>query len=306
MLAPAIEIAERGYRLSPNSIAWATGYLDEILASSYLRFVVLNGGDRLGSAGDLMCRPDLACNICDASQKRDQAPSIAGIRRAQNGHLTSPRSEVSYSQWISRPCGQGRLQPLQSHYRGAEVLSYPWPGGGGEVAEALNILQTFSREISSAKTRSDRLHVMVETFRIAHDRLPPFRSGSDGTVDGDVLSHLSESHARAARRTHHPRPRHFRRRARSRLKTTPRMGEHTTHVSVADRWGNAVSLTQTLCRQYGAKIATPGLGFPYNSCLEFFDYEHPESPLFLRPRRRYMSTMAPTIVRGGWRTDDSR
>jgi gamma-glutamyltranspeptidase/glutathione hydrolase len=79
--------------------------------------------------------------------------------------------------------------------------------------------------------------------------------------------------------------------------TTARMGEHTTHVSVADRWGNAVSLTQTLCRQYGTKIATPGLGFPYNSCLEFFEFENPNSPFFLSPRARYSSTMAPTIVR---------
>jgi gamma-glutamyltranspeptidase/glutathione hydrolase len=75
------------------------------------------------------------------------------------------------------------------------------------------------------------------------------------------------------------------------------MGEHTTQVSVADRRGNAVSLTQTLCRQYGAKVSTPGLGFPYNSCLEFFDFEHPGSPFFVRPRGRYTSTMAPTIVR---------
>jgi gamma-glutamyltranspeptidase/glutathione hydrolase len=75
------------------------------------------------------------------------------------------------------------------------------------------------------------------------------------------------------------------------------MGEHTTHVSVVDRFGNAVALSQTLCRQFGAKIATPGLGFPYNSCLEFFDFEHPESPVFLRPRGRYATNMAPTIIR---------
>ena len=65
----------------------------------------------------------------------------------------------------------------------------------------------------------------------------------------------------------------------------------------ADTLGNAVSLTQTLCRQYGVKVATPGLGFPYNSCLEFLDFENPESPLFLSARRRYPSGMAPTIFR---------
>lgn len=51
VLAPAIEIAEQGFRLNPNSIAWAKGYLDEILAFPYLRHVVLEDGERLGQAG---------------------------------------------------------------------------------------------------------------------------------------------------------------------------------------------------------------------------------------------------------------
>ncbi len=79
------------------------------------------------------------------------------------------------------------------------------------------------------------------------------------------------------------------------------LGEHTTHISVVDRDGNLVSLTQTLCRQYGSKVATPGLGFPYNSCLEFLDFENPQSPIYLRPGGTYPTNMAPTIVR--W--DDS-
>jgi len=64
-----------------------------------------------------------------------------------------------------------------------------------------------------------------------------------------------------------------------------------------DRNGTAVGLSQTLCRQYGAKVATPGLGFPYNSCLEFFDFENPGSPYYLSPLARYATTMAPTIIR---------
>jgi gamma-glutamyltranspeptidase/glutathione hydrolase len=75
------------------------------------------------------------------------------------------------------------------------------------------------------------------------------------------------------------------------------LGEHTTHVSVADRHGNVVSLTQTLCRQYGSKVATSGLGFPYNSCLEFLDLENPASPTYLRPQTRFPTGMAPTILR---------
>jgi gamma-glutamyltranspeptidase/glutathione hydrolase len=186
------------------------------------------------------------------------------------------------------------MQPLVSSYRGAEVLTYPWPGGGGELAEALNILQNFSAEYLREDT-VERLHVLVESFRIAR------------------IEHLQSAHdpaRRAAGPTHHLSLERARRRAAAitpgraipeeELTTAfkgPRMGEHTTHLSVADRWGNAVAMTQTLCRQYGAKIATPGLGFPHNSCLEFFNFEDHDSPFYLWPRGRYASNMAPAIIR---------
>jgi gamma-glutamyltranspeptidase/glutathione hydrolase len=293
VLAPAIEIAERGYRLSPNSIAWATGYLDEILASRYLRFVVLDGGDRLGSAGDLMCRPDLAPTLQRLSKEGPGSFYRGSIARRMVIHLATLGGFI---QPVDLSAVRAReIQPLQSYYRGAEVLSYPWPGGGGEVAEALNILQTFPREFLGEDS-VDRLHVMVETFRIAQIDHVLLAQGLRGHSMG-TSGHLAESHARERAALIIP-GRAISEDVLGQAEASPKMGEHTTHVSVADRWGNAVSLTQTLCRQYGAKIATPGLGFPYNSCLEFFDYEHPKSPLFLRPRGRYTSTMAPTIVRG--------
>ena len=292
VLAPAIEIAERGYRLSPNSIAWATGYLDDILASEYLRFVVLDGGDQPGSAGDLVCRPDLASTLRRLSKEGPGSFYRGSIARRMVIHLATLGGFV---QPVDLSTVRAReIQPLQSHYRGAEVLSYPLPGGGGEVAEALNILQTFPRDFLGENS-VDRLHVMVETFRIAQIDHLLFAQGLTGLSMG-TIGHLSEQFARERAELITP-GRAIPEDVLSTTGTTLRMGEHTTQVSVADRWGNAVSLTQTLCRQYGAKVATPGLGFPYNSCLEFFDYENPESPFYLRPRGRYTSTMAPTIVR---------
>jgi gamma-glutamyltranspeptidase/glutathione hydrolase len=73
-------------------------------------------------------------------------------------------------------------------------------------------------------------------------------------------------------------------------------GESTTQVSVVDQRGNVVSLTQTLGRSWGGKIMTPGLGFPYNSLLEGFNYDKPQCPGYLRPLVPCRHDMAPTIV----------
>jgi len=292
VLQPAIEIADQGFRLSSNTVAWTTGYLEEIRASRFLRFVVLEGGNQAGAAGDVLCRPDLASTYRHLAEKGpasfyrgELARTIVRDLRSLGGYV----QEVDLARVRAR-----ELQPLRTKYRGAEIISYPWPGGGGEVAETLNILQTFSREFL-AEDSADRLHVMIEAFRIANSDHLIF--GHDPVLQAmGGVDYLSEEHARERASLIIP-GRAIPEEALGNAGPNPRMGEHTTHLSVIDSNGTAVGLSQTLCRQYGAKIATPGLGFPYNSCLEFFDFENLGSPYYLSPRARYATTMAPTIVR---------
>jgi gamma-glutamyltranspeptidase/glutathione hydrolase len=292
VLQPSIEIADRGFRLSSNTVAWTTGYFDEILASSYLRYVVLDGGDRPGSVGDVLCRPDLGSTLRRLAKEGSVSFYRGGIASRMVRDL---RTRGGYIQAVDlSPVRARELRPLRSKYRDAEIISYPWPGGGGEVVETLNILQTFSRDFLSEDSVS-RLHVMIEAFRIAHSDHVQFGHNSARLVVGG-FDYLSEEHARERASLITP-GRAIPEKALGPAGPTVGMGEHTTHVSVVDRHGNAVALSQTLCRQYGAKVATPGLGFPYNSCLEFFDFEHPGSPHFLRPRGRYVTTMTPTIIR---------
>ncbi len=292
VLQPSIAIAERGFQVSANTLAWTTGYLEEILASRYLRFVVLEGGHLPGSVGDVMCRPELAAVYRRLAQEGPASFYRGEIARTMLHDLLNLGG---YIQAIDLARVRAReLQPLHSNYRDAEVISFPWPGGGGEVAETLNILQTFSRDFLSEDSVS-RLHVMIEAFRIAHADYLQFGHDTARQPMG-ANDYLSVEHAR--KRASLITPGHaIPKEALGTGGPTPKMGEHTTHVSVVDRDGNAVALSQTLCRQYGAKVATPGLGFPYNSCLEFFDFEHPDSPYYMQPRARYATTMAPTIVR---------
>jgi gamma-glutamyltranspeptidase/glutathione hydrolase len=70
----------------------------------------------------------------------------------------------------------------------------------------------------------------------------------------------------------------------------------TTHLSVMDKKGNAVSLTQSIEQAYGAKVATPSLGFLYNNYMSAFEYEDVTSPHYFRPNGIPWSNVAPTII----------
>ena len=72
--------------------------------------------------------------------------------------------------------------------------------------------------------------------------------------------------------------------------------ESTTQISIIDQWGNTVSITQSLAHSFGAKIATPGLGFAYNNFLYGFNATDPKCPGYLRPRAPCGTDMAPTII----------
>ena len=254
--------------------------------------MVLNDGEDLGSAGDVVCRPDLARTLrhiadegVDSFYRGDIAARMVAHLRSLGGYIR--RSDLASVRVPESPA-------LRSRYRSAEILAFPFPGAGPEVIETLNILQTFPTEVLADHTVK-RLHLLVEAYRIAQIDHQQFAYRPVQEVMG-TPGYLGEAHARARAALINP--------GRAILETDLEvktsvsiLGEHTTQVSVADTLGNAVSLTQTLCRQYGVKVATPGLGFPYNSCLEFLDFENPESPLFLSARRRYPSGMAPTIFR---------
>jgi gamma-glutamyltranspeptidase/glutathione hydrolase len=292
VLRPAIEIADDGYLLNSNHITWLDNYLSQILDSRHLRFVVLDGGRDLGRVGDRICRPVLAKTLRSvafhgpnafyrgpiAQQIEDDMIRNGGYVRRHDLALVRVRE----------------LRPLRAGYRGVEVVSFPPPGGGGTVVEALNILETFPSEFLAVDS-VERLQVLVESFRIARADNRSFSSNPNRTAGHSGPPNLSDEYAEVRARLITP----GRAIEDSRLNDEGAfrsLGEHTTHLSVVDRFGNAVSLTQTLGRQYGAKVATPGLGFPYNCLLEIFDYTHPLAPDYLRSRGRYPTDMAPTII----------
>jgi gamma-glutamyltranspeptidase/glutathione hydrolase len=70
----------------------------------------------------------------------------------------------------------------------------------------------------------------------------------------------------------------------------------TTHLSVMDRFGNVVSLTQSIERVYGSFAASPKLGFLYNNYMSAFEYKDITHPNYLRPAAVPWASVAPTIV----------
>ncbi len=294
LAAPAIEIAEQGYALSEIQIAWTEVYLDNILAAStYMPFLAMEDGRSIGRPGDRQCQPELAATLRRLARdgvasfyRGAIADQIEADVAANGGYLR--KSDLAMYR-------VRELAPVRGSYRGREVLSFPPPGGGAKLISMLRVLEGFPSAFLAADT-TERHHAFIEAARIAHfdgDR------GGGGGLPGALAGGPSGGPEPGGTKA----PTITAGRTIPRAELAPALPEHcvqsgesTTQVSVIDREGNVVSLTQTLGRSFGAKVATPGLGFAYNSFLESFHVTDPSCPGFIAPRMPCPSDMAPTIV----------
>jgi gamma-glutamyltranspeptidase/glutathione hydrolase len=175
-------------------------------------------------------------------------------------------------------------RPVTGRFDGARVFTMPPPGAGRTLVEILNVYDRLPATRRGLDTPTGAA-LFAETIRRA------FLDRQDRPFEPDFYSQvptrkmLSPDYAKQVARE-------IRRRV---------LGHgETTHLSVMDSEGNAVALTQSIENVYGATVATPGLGFLYNSYMNAFEYEDRSHPYYLRPNAVPWASVAPTLlVRGG-------
>lgn len=285
VLAPAIELAEYGHQLQPTILALVDHYADRIREDEFLAGTFLKEGLDPYPPGNVYCQPKLADTLrrlathgVEEFYSGSIAEEIVADMAANGGYVS--KLDLALLHVAERV-------PVRGRYRGLEVVAFPYPGGGEILVEALQILDVFPSELLRQDS-VDRSHLLLEAVRIAFQDAP----GGAGTP---LLSTVFLDPARAGRRAALIR---FDRALREEeLPVSQDVWFHdrdTTHVSVVDRFGNAVALTQTL--GYGGFVATPALGFEYNSLLESCDFCGTGSQNSPMPLRTFLTTMTPTLL----------
>jgi len=192
--------------------------------------------------------------------------------------------------------------PVRGNYRGYDIVSMPLPSSGGTVLlETLNILEGFPMSDMKQGSASS-LHVMIEAMKRAYADRARYL-GDPAFVNAPTQVLLGKDYAARQRASIDP--------ARATpsadvLRIAPqREGANTTHYSVVDSRGNAVSNTYTLNFPYGAGLVAEGTGVLLNNELDDFTAAPGASNAFglvgfeanlPGPGKRPLSSMSPTIV----------
>lgn len=279
VLEPAIELASVGFEVTPllHGLMKRTR---EALRAGNAGSIFLADGRRPFPVGSTLKQPALAETLARLSKAGVKDFYAGRVSRAivedmrRNGGLIR-RDDLAQ---VPRPIER---RPVSVRFQGMRVLTFPPPGAGRMLAQMLNLYTHAQAKYRNPDTRAGAAF-LAETIRQAcRDRQDrPF----DPQFYVQVRSRrmLSDEYARKTAR---------------RLSKRAEEGRgETTHLSVMDRWGNAVALTQSIERVFGACVAAPALGFLYNDYMSAFEYEDPSHPYYLRPNAVPWASVAPTIA----------
>jgi gamma-glutamyltranspeptidase / glutathione hydrolase len=296
VVAPAITLAREGHVLDAHrsrQIAFGAERLARFPAS---RAQFLENG-ATPAPGTRFVQPDLARTlqlIADSGPKVFYQGGIAGLiveEMRRGGGLITKQDLARYRpKWRT---------PIRITYRGYTIYTMPPPSGGGvTLAEILNVMEGYPT--LPAFGSATLLHLQTEAMRRAYADRNAYLGDPD-FVAMPLQRLLSKSYAaelRSAIDAHHATPTPEPAGARSE-------GTETTHFSVVDAAGNAVSCTTTLNNDFGSAVTVAGAGFLLNDEMDDFTSAPGKPNLFgliqgpanaIAPGKRMLSAMTPAIV----------
>jgi gamma-glutamyltranspeptidase/glutathione hydrolase len=286
VMQPAILHASRGFAVTPYLSECIGDAAADLIRDPVISKLLLPGGEKL-QPGDKLANPVYAEALRmiarDGPSALYEGPlgdAAAACIQAGGGFVS--RADIAAVTSVIRV-------PVRGPYRGYEVVALPPPGAAGvHILQMLNILEGF--DIKGLGFGSvQNIHLLAEVLKIAFaDRA--VATGDPDFVDVPVEKLISKAYADERRAQIDP--------ARTREWTAgvgAAQSPHTTHVTVADRFGNVVASTQTINSAFGARFMVPETGMIPNNYMSNFD-PRPGSALSIAPGKRVTTSMAPTML----------
>jgi gamma-glutamyltranspeptidase/glutathione hydrolase len=294
LLAPAIRLAEEGFEV-PEKLGGG-------MLTTIERYEgVTNFSDYFGSmeSGELHRQPELASTLsriaengADGFYKGETADLIVAEMDRGNGLITHDDLALYEAKW---------REPLTADWRGYQVVSAPPPSSGGFALIQLLKIKDYTDHYFEgvAHNSAQYVHLVAEIEkRVFADRAEFL--GDPDFVDNRIDDLLGEDYIRARAQEIDPKD----------ISTNVGYGtgletHDTTHYSVLDQWGNAVSNTYTLNLGFGSGVVVEGAGFLLNDEMDDFSVKPGVPNAYgvigseaneIQPQKRMLSSMTPTIL----------
>ncbi len=301
LIEPARKLAVDGFVVTHRTENWLEKYQAILSLFADSRRIFLREG-KLYREGEILRQPELAATLGRLQKKgprefyEGKTARLIAEDMQHNGGLITRQDLRDYT--------PKERVPLRGSYRGYGIISMPPPssGGGAVLIEMLNILEGFDLQ-KLHPFSSEYYHLLVETMRRAYADRAEYMGDTDfGSVPIEGL--IEKAYAERQRSTINPE----RASSSSEIsagKPTGYESTQTTHFTIVDAAGNAVSNTYTLNTTFGSGVVAKGTGVLINNEMDDFTSKPGEPNSYgaiqsernaIAPRKRPLSSMTPTFV----------
>lgn len=300
VMEPAIKLAREGFVLTRADTDVLDTTVDRFKQDPEVARIFLKPNGSAFQPGDLLVQTDLANTLEKIAKEGPKAfyegeiPKIVEEASKKNGGILTAKDFANYTITDTTP--------ISCTYRGYKFISAPPPSSGGvTICQTLNILEGYNLKEMGFNS-AEYIHTLTEAMRHAYMDRNTFL-GDPAFVDNPTDKLLSKAYAEELRKEIKPNQ------ATPSTQVQPGVGPHekpeTTHYSVVDDKGNAVSTTYTINGRFGSVVIPPGTGFFLNDEMDDFTTKVGEKNMYglvqgernaIAPSKRPLSSMSPTIV----------
>lgn len=299
LLAPAIKLAEKGFTLDQGDVDMLHTATADFRKDPPSAAIFLNKGEPF-ARGQKLTQKDLAKTLRQVSLHGTDGFYKGSVGRALVAASTNGKgilSQADLDQYTVR-----ELAPVECDYRGYHIVSAPPPSSGGAViCEILNIVEGYPMKELGFRS-AQAVHYQIEAMRHAYVDRNSYLGDPD-FVKNPLDRLLDKGYAASIRAAIDPAKAGVSQEIKPGV--APHEGSNTTHYSIVDKNGNAVSVTYTLNDWFGAKVTAANTGVLLNNEMDDFTVKVGVPNMYglvqgqansIAPGKRPLSSMSPTIV----------
>ena len=299
LIQPAIDLAEQGFAVTQREASLLNNQIDYFHQHNKNKTVFQKSTP--WKQGDLLIQKELASTLkliqkngAKGFYEGKTAQLIVDEMKRGNGIITL--NDLKNYKVVER-------KPISFDYKGTEIVSMPLPSSGGILLAQMLKMSSYENLEKYQQNSTPAVQIMVEAERRSFADRAEYM-GDPNFIKDQTEMLISDTYLKNRWKSFT-----MNRATPSaevgKIISQPKESTETTHISIIDKEGNAVSVTTTINGLYGSKVVVSGAGFLLNNEMDDFSVKPGVPNMFgavggeanaIQPGKRMLSSMTPTIV----------